>query len=363
MKRLTSIANLLVFLVLLAPAMAGQSMSDWQRDKLVGSVRSIQVELAEANAVDRKLVEIKRWPHQQVTYDKRGHEVERVSFNQDGTEEDRSVIRYDSEGRIIGYGNAKKDRYHSTIEYDRKGNPVEARMYEGDAIQTREVYSYDEKGQKIEESRFADGGADHQRLTYAYNAAGQLTEKTAYYGGTVRDKHLKTYDGSGNLVKEASVNYGLSGQDWTVEYSYDKSGREVERYVDTAILWSKVQTAYDAKGRVAQRTTFMEYKQPNVMQSHAPKPGRVVFRYNDRGQVLEEAVYEPDSALASKTGFTYDNAGKLIEEAHVSSNVPGNWKVSYEYDSHGNWVRKATPHTDHTGRQYISVEHRTITYY
>jgi len=150
-------------------------MSDWQRDKLVGSVRSIQVELAEANAVDRKLVEIKRWPHQRVTYDKRGHEVERVSFNQDGTEEDRSVIRYDSEGRIIGYGNAKKDRNHSTIEYDRKGNPVEARMYEGDAIQTREVYSYDEKGQKIEQSRFADGGAHRERLTYAYNAAGQLT--------------------------------------------------------------------------------------------------------------------------------------------------------------------------------------------
>ncbi len=114
MKRLTGFAKLLVFLALLAPVTTAQSMSDWQRDSLVGSVRSMQVEFAEANAVDGKLVEIKRWPHQRVTYNERGHEVERVNFNQDGAEQDRSVIRFDSEGRIIGYGDAKKDRYHSS---------------------------------------------------------------------------------------------------------------------------------------------------------------------------------------------------------------------------------------------------------
>ena len=141
MKRLTSFANLLVFLALLAPVTLAQSMSDWQRDDLVGSVRGVQVEFA-ANAVDGKLVEIKRWPHQRVIYNERGQEVERVNFNQDGTEQDRSVIRYDFEGRIIGYGDAKKDHYHSTIEYDSKGNRIEARMYEGDVIQTQEVYTY-----------------------------------------------------------------------------------------------------------------------------------------------------------------------------------------------------------------------------
>jgi YD repeat-containing protein len=363
MKRLTSFANHLVVLALLAPLTTAQSTSDWQRDSLAGSVRSMQIEFAEANMVNGKLVESKRWPHQRVTYDERGNEIERVNFNQDGTEQDRSVIRYDSDGRIIGYGDAKKDRYHSTLEYDSKGNRIEARMYEGDVIETREVYTYDDKGRKIEQSRIADGGAFHERLTYAYNAAGQLTEMATYYSGKLRERHLNSYNGDGNLVKEASVNYELRGQDSTVEYSYDKSGREIERYVDTAILWSKAQTAYDAKGRVAQRTTFMEYKQPNVMQSHAPKPGRIVFRYNDRGQVLEEAVYEPDGALAGKTVSTYDKAGKLIEEAHLSGNISGDWKVSYEYDSHGNWVKKTTPNTDHTGRQYIYVEHRAITYY
>jgi YD repeat-containing protein len=107
----------------------------------------------------------------------------------------------------------------------------------------------------------------------------------------------------------------------------------------------------------------MEYKRKNVMQTHAPRPGRVVFSYNDRGQVLEEAVYEPDSTLASKTVFTYDEEGKLVGEAHLSKNASGEWKVSYEYDSHGNWVKRTKPNTDHMGRKYMYVEHRTITYY
>ena len=137
----------------------------------------------------------------------------------------------------------------------------------------------------------------------------------------------------------------------------------MKRVTSFAYLWSKVQTLYDAKGRVAQRTTSMEYKQRNVIQTHAPKPGRVVFSYNDRGQVLEEAIYEPDSALSRKSVFTYDVDGKLISEAHVSKDLPGVWKVSYEYDSHRNWVKRTRPNMDHTGRKYIYVEYRIITYY
>jgi len=363
MKRVTSFAWLLTFLSLLAPVTRTQSISDWQRDNLVGAVRSIQTEFAEANLVNGKLVEVKRWPHQRVAYDVKGHEVERVNFNPDGTEQDRSVIRYDSKGRIIGYGDAKKDRYHSTIEYDSNGNRIEALMYEGDGIQTREVYTYDDKGRKIEQSRLADAGAYHERLTYAYDTAGRLTETSAYYSGLLTQKHRNDYNATGKLVKEATVNYQWPRQDSSVEYSYDKLGREIERYVDTEILWEKVQTLYDAKGRVAQRTTFMEYKQKNVIQSHAPEPGRVVFSYNDRGQVLEEAFYEPDSTLSRKSVFTYDEDGKLIGEAHVRKDLPGVWKVSYEYDSHRNWVKRTRPNTDHTGRKYIYVEHRIITYY
>jgi YD repeat-containing protein len=362
MKRLTSVATLLIWLALLVPVTRAQTMSDWQRDQLVGSVRSIQIESAEANMVDGKLVESKRWPHQRVSYNERGQEVERVNFKKDGSIEDRAVIRYDSEGRIIGYGDAKTDRNHATFEYDSKGNRTEVRGYDGDVLQTRETYTYDDKGQKIAQSRFADSGAYHERLTYAYNPAGQLTEMAAYYSEVLNQRHLKTYDGRGKLLKEVSLNYQFPEQNSTVEYVYDKSGRVTEGRVDTEILWSKVQTRYDAKGRVAQHETFMEYKKTNVRQSHAPEPGKEVFRYSDRDQVLEEAFYAPDGRLTRKTVSTYNEVGNLVEQLYVRKGSD-DLKVSYEYDLQGNWVKKMQPNTDHTGRKYIYIQHRAITYY
>jgi hypothetical protein len=362
MKRLTSFAALLLCLVVCAPLIDAQTISDWRRDQLAGSVRSVQIEFAEANMVNGKLIESKRWPRQRVTYNARGQEVERVNFKEDGSVEDTSINRYDSEGRMIGNGDAKKDQYHSIIEYDSKGKRTEVRGYDGNVLQIREAYTYDDKGRKIEQSRFADGGAYHERITYAFNSAGQPTEMATYYSGTLSQKHLKTYDGAGNLIKEASFNYQFPGQNSTVEYVYDKAGRMIENRVDSEILWSKVQISYDEKGRVAQRETFMEYKNPNVSQSHAPKPGRKVYRYNDRGQVLEEAVYEPSYILDSKTVSTYDKEGKLIEQLFFRKGS-GDHKVSYEYDSQGNWVKKMQPDTDHTGRRYIYIQHRTITYY
>lgn len=363
MKWLTNFATLLIYLALLASATSAQERSDWQRDNLAGPVRSIQVEFAEANMVEGKLVETRRWPHQRVTYNERGQEVERLNFDENGSVRDRSIIRYDSQGRLIGYGDAEKDRYHSTIEYDGNGNKTAVRGYDGAALNVQEVYKYDDRGRKLEQSRIADNGAYHEQLTYEYNVAGQLTEMAAYYNGVLKERHLKTYDGAGNLVKEVSLDFQNPNINSTVNYIHDSHARVIERCVDTEILWSKVQTVYDADGRVSERTTFMGYKKPNVFQSHAPKPGKEVFRYNDRGQVLEEAFYTLDKELSHKTISTYDKGGNLIEQEYIRKDGGNNMKISFEYDAKGNWVKRTRPDTDHTGRRYTYIEYRIITYY
>ncbi len=352
MRRFINLITLVIYLALLAPNIAAQELVDLQRDKMIGSVRSIQFEFAEANLVDGKLVETKRWPHQRVTYNERGQEVERLNFDKDSSVRDRSVVRYDANGRLIGYGNAEKDRYHSTFEYDGNGHKAEVRGYDGTALNVLEVYKYDSQGRKIEQSRIADNSSHHEQLTYAYNDAGQLTETAAYLNGVLRERFLKIYDLAGNLVKEVSLSFQYSGHNSTVEYIYDSRRRVTERCVDTEILWSKVQTVYDADGRVSERTTLMGYKKPNVFESHGPKPGKEVFRYNERGQVLEEAFYSLDKVLSHKTIYTYNEAGNLIEQEYLRKDGGNNMKVSYEYDINGNWVKRTRPDTDHTGRRY-----------
>lgn len=367
--RLVTAFSVLICTALLGAAAPGQSKSDRERDELVGPVRSVHLVLVELSAIDGKQVEIKRRPHQRVTYIERGSEVERVNFNEDGSIQNRCTALYNSDGRKTGWredGDANGDgsaaRRVSTWDYDAKGNLAEVRVSNGDLLELRMVYTYDDHGRRTQESRFADGGAYHQRSVYAYNAAGQVTEAAYYFNEVLDGKSLKVYDDAGHLVKETSVNIHHPESGSTTDYVYDSRGREIEKRTDGEILWCKVQTSYDGNGRVAQRETFMAYKRPDVSLSHAPEPGKVLFCYDARGHVIEEAFYGPDQALVYKTVSTYNAAGVLTERVYVRRDSFGG-NVSYEYDTNGNWVKTTTSSQDERGRPSIYVESRTITYY
>lgn len=362
--RLLTLLLVLVCNALLLSTASGQAKSDRERDGLVGPVQSVLLELVELSTRSGKEVEIKRRPHQLVAYNESGSEIERVNFNEDGSISDKSVRLYDSAGKQIGWkeyqGPDAKPGRSSTWDYDANGNLAEVRVQYQGLLELRTVYTYDNHRRKVEESRFADDGAFRDRSVYAYNAAGQLVETTYYHNEVLNGKVHRRYNESGSLVKETQ--FDIVHPESTAEYAYDSSGREIEKRVDSETLWSKVQTSYDRNGRVAMRETSMGYKHANVYVTHAPEPGQVVFRYDDRGKVIEEVSYSPDRVIISKTVSIYNQAGALIEQVYSRRDNNGG-KVSFEYDTTGNWVKATKSSTDRTNRQTVHVEYRTIGYY
>jgi len=362
--RLLTLLLAVICNALLVSTTSGQANSDRERDGVVGPVQSVLLELVELSTGSGKEVEIKRRPHQLIRYNERGSEVERVNFNEDGSISDKSVRLYDSAGKQIGWkeyqGLDANPGRSSTWDYDANGNLAEVRVQYQGLLELRTVYTYDNHGRKVEESRFEDGGAFRDRNVYAYNAAGQLVETTYHHNEILNGKVLRKYNETGSLVKETQFN--VLHPESTAEYVYDSSGREIEKRVDTEILWSKVQTSYDRNGRVAMRETSMGYKRANVFVTHAPEPGQVVFRYDDRGKVTEEVSYSPDRVIISKTVSTYNRAGSLIEQVYSRRDNNGG-KVSFEYDTTGNWVKATKSSTNRTNMQTVHVEYRTIGYY
>lgn len=356
------------FLCLLFSALnvVAQSGFVLERESWSGAVRSIRIENAEALIRDGKLVELHRRPHQLITYNEKKQETERVNFKEDGSIESHSVNRYDSEGRHIGSGDAneegKKDPYHSVLAYDSKGNLTETHIYKGDVLEEQSVYTYDDKGRKLEEVRIADNGAHRTRIAYKYNSAGQQIEMAAYFNEALDSGFLKAYDNAGNLVKEISISNLFPPVSATAEYVYDSQGRQIEVRTNDKILWSKVQTSYDTKGRITERETFMGYKSPNIWRSHAPEPGKEVFRYNERGQVNEELFYTSDGALIRKATSTYNASGKLIERLNSTRDNPDAGKMTYEYDSHGNKIKQTIFTTDWQGQPYVYITYYLINY-
>src|SRR5215510_14828040 len=146
--------------LLIAVSATAQKKSDVSRDQLIRPVHTAQVELAEVAVKDGKEVEIGRRPHQKVVYDQRGNEIERINFNQSGSIENRTVHVIDANGRVSGWkayevdagGSGERLTSWSEWLYDKTGNRVETRVYNGKDLTLQTMANYNAAGLVIEET-------------------------------------------------------------------------------------------------------------------------------------------------------------------------------------------------------------------
>src|SRR5215207_5667616 len=149
-------------LLLAVPAHA-QKRSDVSRDNLIGPVHTAQLDIAEIRTIDGKEVETWRRPHLKVVYNRRGNEIERISFSE-GSIKSRTVHTADANGRISGFkeyevipGKGEQIICWSKWLYDKSGNRIEARTYRGNVLTHQTLTSYNRAGLVIEEAMISDG--------------------------------------------------------------------------------------------------------------------------------------------------------------------------------------------------------------
>ena len=78
---------------------------------------------------------------------------------------------------------------------------------------------------------------------------------------------------------------------------------------------------------------------------------KTIYKYDSRGNKIEEADYNSDGSLDDKTIYKYDLRGNKIEEAKYNSDGPLDRKYTYKYDSRGNMIER----TDGEGRDGIEL--------
>ena len=94
-----------------------------------------------------------------------------------------------------------------------------------------------------------------------------------------------------------------------------------------------------------------------------------IYTYDQKGNRIEEAYYDSDGSLRSKSIYAYDEKGNCIEWAIYNSDGSLNNKNAYIYeiDPIGNWITKTTLQLttkfDKTQFEPTEVTVRTITYY
>lgn len=303
-------------------------------------------------------------------FNREGRATEFTSYDQRGNRQQRFVNIFDAEGRVAG-----REDY----------GPDAA------AAPQRHVFVTDAAGRRVEQQIHDSDGKPSARFTKQFDAEGRLVEE-AYYtrAGALGSRSVYAHDGEGRPLSRTV--YNEEGRVASkIVWSYDKGGRQSERLdYDGERLRFRIVTRLDERGRPLRiEVVAVNLEDNELISSHGPQPGRVVYAYDDPRRTRDETTYGPDNSFRRRVRITLDERGTEASRTEYNEDgtlVPtvlqfyddiskhdsphrgtlkGRALSQFEYDAHGNWTKKTYLILPSGGGppQPYSEEERVIVYY
>jgi YD repeat-containing protein len=211
---------------------------------------------------------------------------------------------------------------------------------------------YDPQGrilERIQGGKETSPGLWPLRFTYVYDQDGKrLAEVIRDARGELVKETRAVYDARGNRSAELAA-WGDGTFENVSLYEYDESSR-----LKRGLHYNAVQVvnrnvyAYDAVGRLVQERLERNYRYDasghQVVTTDRFDVGHdVAIIYNDRGQVQEKIVSDLRGRRQGHSEFRYDERGNQIEERiyDAGRRLTDRKTYRYEYDSVGNWITEA----------------------
>jgi YD repeat-containing protein len=299
---------------------------------LQGAVRSVLTRVAQLARERGGLIE-KPWYHSLLQYDRRGNPVEQVTHNPNGTVA-RATYVYDAEGRLSEM-QAESGRTVYLYAGGRLSYELSLRADGTEASQTRRFY---EANGAYTEEFTGEGPAplEGSGVTLSTERASFIRTRRDPAG---RPLEMRFYDASGGLLYRFVYHYNAAGVLTDMEQRTGDqplfelpAGTELAGEVlrDFAALFSPdtalstVRYRYDGEGRRIEAATWVG----------AHCIDRRAFEYNDRGEKSAERRYGSDGKVQSDTVY------------------------EREYDGRGNWILERVSERG----EPLSVTRRTIEY-
>ena len=301
------------------------------------------------------------------TKNDQGNPIEIVTRDYYGSK--KSKFLYDDQGNVsviesANYDSKDKLQYWNryTYSYDSKGNKLEESVYDKDG-NLRLIYTcaYDSKGNKLQEVKYDDDGEIRHKNSFKYDSRGNKIEKLRYIGEDLIEKFNYSFDSKGNLLEDSHYSYYESKKkmEHIFSYKYDSRGNKIEEiekkssdYDDDynkkdPSLGDKKTYKYDSKGHLIESK---EYYFSEIMTS------KRTCAYDATGNKIKETYYNKDGKITLKTIFTFDSRGNKLEEAEYSED--GDLTIS-KYDANGNRIEEGYYSYDEYDKEQIFL-YKTI---
>jgi hypothetical protein len=202
-------------------------------------------------------------------------------------------------------------------------------------------------------------------------------EITTDVGGDIKNKHVITYDKSGNVTSENKETPTVNGY-FTTKYLYDANRRLSKKEISSNKQLLAIHSySYDDRGNVSKKEIkkqqsydmsdeSFEYKYDEdnrlIEEIHldGEKYNRIEYKYNDKNQIIRRAEHNERGGITYETDYSYDELDNLSTESSAyRGNKTFDYLYIYEYDNQGNWINKRSLSDEKT----YSLQIRVITYY
>jgi len=292
-------------------------------------------------------------------FSEQGHLTETSVVRNDGSLESRTTFSPDGRGGTVAtrsngaaLHNDAIAEHEVVLYYDAQGNLIRSQIHNDDGIiQVTLEKTFDGNGHELSELHYAPGGGLRDRTDYRYDDQGRLIAEVPQAANAADEGHTEYQYPAPNRRRTLVFTTGFYPRDrqapastptWMIDTTYDNSGREIET-VTTAPGLSR--TGGWGCGDCLQ-------------------VGRVLKRYDQQGNLLDEAHYGLDGSVGDEQVYTYDDSGNMLSWTTKQSGSASTSTFSYIFDERRNWTQKTATVLNPNGTRVAApVEHRKYTYY
>jgi hypothetical protein len=212
----------------------------------------------------------------------------------------------------------------SRIEFDITGSNRD------DSWPRTMTYTYDAAGNKLK-ALLLHGDGWLLRTVYIYNPVGQMTAKvTAYGNGQFSEVTFFIYNDRSERTQELFFNRDHGFQQKVVYENQRPKTIYLHPLDDQKMM--VLNRSYSAAGRLVEEEEYT---------GNGKSRGNTLFRYDERGNVLETLTYSPEGTLVSKVThlYEYDPMGNWITDRYTSEiYFPGELISLHEETIHRTFV-------------------------
>lgn len=187
-----------------------------------------------------------------------------------------------------------------------------------------------EDGKILFEAEHLPNGRDDMRVWHVYDDKGNLVEKETWFAQ--EDTYEKTayvYNDAGEKVEEVHMFDNEPYEHLTFRYDDKGNMLDESKFDEEGNLLEKQVNEYDDKGNVTRQQLF---EGDELAQE-------VTFEYNDASQCVIETNSKTTEGQKEITRYTYNDQGKKIRSETTDANGNLQGYVTVEYDENGNAYR------------------------